>query len=144
MLKKQKNNLKRLEEVNLELEERERDLLVTQETAELAIEAGEIGVWDWHIESGELHWNSWMFKMFGYGDERIEATFDHFIERVHQDDRIKVMDSIEHCRTTSEPYVTTYRTITDDVIYARGRWVVADGLHIRMIGVCFSVGEFSV
>ena len=46
---------------NQELNERRK----TQETLDIALAAGEIGVWQWQPDSGGLTWNQRMYEMFG-------------------------------------------------------------------------------
>jgi PAS domain-containing protein len=130
------NNLERLAKINKELLERERRTLISQETAELAIEAGHIGVWDWHIGTGRLHWNRWMFVLFGYGQERFEATITTFIDKVRKEDRAGVIQAIEHSKKTGKRYFIEYSTLEGRRIWARGVWILDSGKPLRMLGVC--------
>jgi PAS domain-containing protein len=54
----------------------EKDLKKLKERFELAANAANIGIWDWHIRNNSLIWDKNMFKLYGVAPEE----FDYRLE----------------------------------------------------------------
>ncbi|MCF7200551.1 EAL domain-containing protein [Pseudomonas oligotrophica] len=101
----------------------------------LALEASELGLWDWDLEQGQvLH--SRLEVRFGRTDNRDEPLPD-----VHPDDLPQVRATlVAHLKGETEQYVVDYRAITHDGqclwIEDRGRVIQRgdNGRALRMIG----------
>ncbi len=68
-------------------------LLRQEETLRLAIDAADVGTWDYNIELGELTWSERCYAMFGVrvGDP---LDVDSFSARVHPGDLARVQDAM--------------------------------------------------
>ena len=99
-----------------------------------------IGVWDWDINSGNLHWSEKIAPLFGYREGEMDTTYENFITAVHPDDREFVTNSVNACIEQKIDYDIEHR-----ILLANGevRWLSergdvlrdADGKPVRMLGV---------
>lgn len=112
----------------------------SEERGALARKISSIGTWDWDIPSGKLHWSEEVESMFGFDPDSFEGAYDAFIERVHPEDRERVMMAVDRCIENGVSYELEHRIVRPD---GRIRWVleVGDvvpdhaGRPVRMVGV---------
>ncbi|HEX6247775.1 MAG TPA: SpoIIE family protein phosphatase [Nocardioidaceae bacterium] len=110
---------------------------------DLAMEAAGIGGFDWDLDSGKVHPDDRLQRLFGYAPGEFVAESDAF-ERVHPDDRILLDRAIASALDGGE-YRAEFRILLpgDEVrwIGARGRAVSDDGRAHRMLGVAYDVTD---
>jgi two-component sensor histidine kinase/DNA-binding response OmpR family regulator len=95
-----------LEKLNAELEQRVAErtseleasnalLRESESRRSLALAAGQMGGWDWELESGECVWDAGQYRIFGVDPDRFEPTFDNIQPFIHPEDleRIKSLVS---------------------------------------------------
>ncbi len=90
---------------------------------ELAARAATLGFWRWHMSADELWATESARVLFGFSANE-PLNFNHFIERVHPDDRDVVHRAIERTVDTGEDFEAEYR------IWPSGsaeRWIGARG-----------------
>lgn len=63
------------------------------ETLRLATDAACIGIWDLNVQTGELHWSELTKRIFGVVSPG-NVTLAEFADRVHPDDRERVLDAV--------------------------------------------------
>ncbi len=73
-----------------EIAERTQDLNLLNQRMELAVDNGEIGVWEYNPDDGKLIWNIWMFRIHGLTASSFEGRYEEWKARVHPDDRFAV------------------------------------------------------
>src|SRR5262245_24225614 len=66
-----------------ELTRREEALRINQSRYQLATSAGKVGVWDWHIESGEVYVDPVLKSILGYGEHEISNRLDDWSKYFH-------------------------------------------------------------
>jgi PAS domain S-box-containing protein len=122
-------------------------LRLSEERFQLAVRATNDAIWDWNIGSKELWWNEGIQSLFGYGQDTVEPLITWWEERIHPDDRERVVDQIGHViRGTSTAWHAEYRFRRADGGYAdvldRG-YVMRDahGNAIRMLGAMQDLTE---
>lgn len=95
------------------------------ETLRLATEAACLGIWDWNVETGELHWSDLTKKIFGVTTPGT-ITLADFKERVHQEDRERVTLAVNGALAPDGPgeYDIEYRIIRPN---GEERYVAAKG-----------------
>ncbi|HSG52553.1 MAG TPA: ATP-binding protein [Rheinheimera sp.] len=105
-----------------------------------AISAGNIGLWDWDLETNETFFSPEWKAQLGYLDHEIKNTFEEWRRRVHRDDIDRVLKEIELTLTTKRPvYEVEFRMQHKDSSY---RWIMAHaslllddtGEPVRMVG----------
>jgi PAS domain S-box-containing protein len=118
----------------------------SEERLRLALEAGEIGTWDWYVDTDEVVWSSNMERLHGLEPGSFGGTFAEYQEGIHPDDRELVLGTIQQTLHEQSEYQIEYRSLRADGsihwLGAQGR-VIRDnrGRPVRMTGVCFDITE---
>ncbi|CAN5602711.1 hypothetical protein BH23CHL8_BH23CHL8_05400 [soil metagenome] len=82
----------------------EAELRANEERMRLAVEAGDHGVWDLDLRTGEARVSVEYARMLGHDPERFRETLEAFLARLHADDR-------EHVETAYREYVAGQRGV---------------------------------
>ena len=121
------------------------DLRESEGKLRLALDAAQLGMWDWNLESDELGWSERCRMLFAFDLEEI-ITFERFIAAIHPDDRdrinLKVLEAISY----KEDYDVELRVVWPDQTI---HWVGMKGLAfynttghaIRMAGITLDITE---
>jgi PAS domain S-box-containing protein len=64
---------------------------------QMALEASELGLWDWNIATGQIYYNPRWKQMLGYEVEEIENHPQSFARLVHPEDLPRVMANLSGC-----------------------------------------------
>jgi len=120
---------KRLQQSVLESEERLRN----------AVEVGRLGLWDWNIVSGEVHWSGEHYRMEGYAVGEVTPSFAAWADRLHPEDRADAVAALKRAMDEREEYAREFRVVHPDGtirwLAARGRFFYDEGgKPVRMIG----------
>jgi diguanylate cyclase (GGDEF)-like protein/PAS domain S-box-containing protein len=106
----------------------------------LALKASELGLWDWNLETDEVH-HTQLKELFGLEPEFVTAMLSHLKPRLHPQDLPPLRRAlVEHLKGRTEDYQIEYRVRHGDGhwvwIEDRGRAVErgANGRVIRMVG----------
>jgi PAS domain S-box-containing protein len=113
----------------------------TWQRLQLALEGGELGMWDWNIQSNTVYYNPQYFAMLGYGPTELPHTLETFTNLIHPDDREMVKQLTQSCLEKTPPkWHLEFRLQARDGHYlwilARGKVVEhsQDGLPLRAVG----------
>ncbi len=112
----------------------------------VALEAGEIGVWSWDVQSNVVQWSDNVEQIHGLPPGTFQGTFASFQTDIHPEDQPEVMAAIQDSLRSGKRYHVHYRLAPrsdeDD------RWVEAvasviqqDGAPVRLIGMCRDVTD---
>ncbi|MFI8610385.1 EAL domain-containing protein [Pseudomonas sp. NPDC077649] len=130
----------RVAERTLELDEATHALGKSQARLALALEASELGLWDWDLESDQVH-HSHLRELFGLDAEQVQVMLRDLTPRLHPDDLPTLRRAlVEHMKGRSDGYQVEYRFKHADGhwlwIEDRGRAVERDaaGRVRRMLG----------
>jgi PAS domain S-box-containing protein len=103
--------------------------------------------WDWDLTTAKVTWNGAVARRFRYAPEEIRSSIDWHLERIHPDDRERVMIGIERAILGVETsWSDEYRFLRGDGTYA----TVLDRAHvvrngraepIRFVGWILDVSE---
>jgi serine phosphatase RsbU (regulator of sigma subunit)/PAS domain-containing protein len=109
---------------------------------ELAIDAAEIGSFDWDLTSGRLVWDDRMVEIFGYDRHTFEESLDSFTARLHPDDRARTLETIQSVIDGLGEFDSEFRVVlpSGEIRWVQGRGrVVADdtGSAVRFLGAGF-------
>jgi PAS domain S-box-containing protein len=114
---------------------------------ELAMEAGQMGAWDWQIREAKVIWSRQLEAIHGIEPGSFAGTFDAYQQDMHPDDRERVVATIERTvRERRRSYEIEYRIVRPDGaerwLEAHGRLFVDDeGSPVRMLGICRDITE---
>lgn len=75
------------------------ELKKSEERMKLALEASKSGVWEWDLITNKVQWSEENYRILGYEPNSVEPSYEHWLNRVHTDDREKanaqVVDAVE-------------------------------------------------
>ena len=108
----------------------------------LALEAADVGVWLWDVESDSFALSSRACALLGIAG-RGALAFREFLELIHRDDRKQADRSFRRCAETREVLDVEFQLPSprDETrwLRARGRRSSEDGLPVRIRGVLLDV-----
>jgi PAS domain S-box-containing protein len=112
---------------------------------QLALEAGDMGAWEYWIPEGRVLWSETLERIHGLEPGTFGGTFEDYQRDIHPEDRSLVLDTVSHT-LSGEPHRLRYRIIRPD---GEVRWLEARGTLLRddagaphrLVGVCMDVTE---
>ncbi len=125
----------------------EEQLRQSQQRFQILARATNDAVWDWDLVTDTLWWNDSVQTLFGYSPDNIENHIDWWQERIHPEDRHKIVADICAVIESAQLFWSSeYRFLKADNSYAyildRG-YVVRDDVQqpVRMIGAMMDITE---
>lgn len=105
-----------------------------------------IGSWEWDIENDKVFWTDTLWKMYGYKPHSQNIDYSFFINHVHEEDRVRVENSIKKAFETCGSFSFEHRLKqpTGQVrnLVAKGNVIINDmGKPVKMIGVSHDITE---
>jgi PAS domain S-box-containing protein len=121
------------------LRERERTLDEVEELAGL-------GTWEWHLPTDTITWSRHQRRIHGLPEDAPSQTFAEFLDRVHMEDRVRVVEECDRLLATRIPFSFPYRVIRPDgstrEMNALGKLLPDPaGTGERMVGISQDVTE---
>jgi len=117
-------------------------LELSEQRLQLALEAADVGIWDWNIQTNEIYCNERYFSMLGYGHTELPHTLETWKNLLHPEERESVKQQIQNCIKKGGPgeWSMEVRVRAKDGHYkwvlGRGKIVEysSDGTPIRAAG----------
>jgi PAS domain S-box-containing protein len=132
----------------LERKHAEEAVRAGEERLRIALQAGQMGTWEWNITTGEVVWSQTLEAIHGLAPGTFPGTYEAFYSGVHPDDRDRVTDTIAKTLTEGGDHSITYRIVLPDDrvrwVEGRGRLFVDEngtGRPARMSGVCMDITD---
>jgi two-component system cell cycle sensor histidine kinase/response regulator CckA len=130
----------RLKSVEAELAAAMESLRGSEERLRLAIDAAQMGIWEWDIVSNRVSWDAKKHDVFGLAYGSFAGTKEAFFELVHPEDRPMLETAITRALKDGAPYRNEFRIVApagDTRWIANLGQVYRDdaGRALRMIGV---------
>jgi signal transduction histidine kinase len=97
--------------------------------AELALEAGRMGVWEWDLASGERRWSEGMFAVYGVDPAQGTPSTERFASLIVDEDRERLFGQIELLRRDGGVIEIEFRIRRPDT--GELRWILARGAVLR-------------
>jgi PAS domain S-box-containing protein len=114
----------------------------SEERLKMAVEGGNLGIWDWNLETGEGSFSDKWGEILGYSPEELKTQLGIWDRLVHPDDRARVKQALMDHLEGLTPYCEIeHRMRSKDGgwvwILGRGKVVSWDerGRPVRMTGV---------
>ena len=102
---------------------------LSEERLRLALEGGDIGMWDWDLAAGRVHYSARWKSMLGHADDEVGDTAEEWSSRIHPEDRRAALDAVQHHVAGRTPcYEQTFRMRHAD---GRWLWILARGEALR-------------
>ncbi len=134
--KKAKNQRKRAEE----------EVRTTQKMLSEAERLANAGSFQWDIAANKVTWSDGLYHIYGLKPQEFGASFEAFLNQVHQDSREIVRQTIETAYRDCKPFQMEERIVRSDgeirVLFSKGEIITNDqGTPVRMVGSCQDVTE---
>jgi PAS domain S-box-containing protein len=84
------------------------ELRESRQRLELALQGGELGIWDWNIKTGDVVYSDLWAKILEYNPDEVNPTVDFFMQHIHPKDRTAV---IEKLKDLKEGRVSNYQSV---------------------------------
>lgn len=100
---------------------------LTEDRLQLALDAANMGVWDWNVEDSTVFWSENLYRLHGFRREELGNLFDNYsrlVERVHPEDVDRVQETVRQALDTGQDYDIEYRFRLPDESY---RWIHVKG-----------------
>jgi PAS domain S-box-containing protein len=113
---------------------------LSQERFESVALATTEAIWDWNLETNTIWWSEGIQKLFGYRPEDVSTKVDWWLERLHPEDKDRVMRTIRRATDSSgRTWGGYYRFRRQDGSYASvldHGYILrnADGKPARLVG----------
>jgi PAS domain S-box-containing protein len=129
-----------------EQQETKEALRENEERLNLALNAAQMGAWDWSIGGGAVTWSPESQSMFGVDRPNHAVSLDVFFELVHAEDRDAVKDALARAVRHDTPYEIEFRIVRPD---GKLRWIMGKGKTlrspagraVRMLGINMDITE---
>jgi sigma-B regulation protein RsbU (phosphoserine phosphatase) len=97
---------------------------IQRERLQLAMSAGRMGMWTFHIPTGQVTWDRTLEEVHGIPAGSFGGTFEAFASMIHSDDRESALATIEDAVAERRSFDISYRAIgADEAI----RWIQGSG-----------------
>lgn len=93
------------------LQQRAEDL---SEHLRLALDAGGLGTFRWHMATGATEWDERLEALFGLAPGAFEGTFEAWVALIHPDDRGHVLRSVDEAVATKGRFTVEHRVVWPD------------------------------
>ncbi|MBE9228805.1 PAS domain S-box protein [Phormidium sp. LEGE 05292] len=90
----------------------------------IALNAANMGTWDWEIQTGKLTWSEQTEIIFGFTPDSFPGNYQAYFNLIHPGDRHHVTTAIAHSIEQKSPYNIEHRIILPD---GSIRWVAGKG-----------------
>jgi PAS domain S-box-containing protein len=116
------------------------------EQLRLAVDAGQLGIWDWDIRANHVYWSGRVYELYGVPPGEFGGRLEDFAALVHPDDMARIRSQIDEALRGEVPYAAEFRVRLRD---GRIRWLAArarvvrdaDGQPVRMVGTSYDITE---
>jgi PAS domain S-box-containing protein len=120
------------------------ELRLTQERVRLASESAGISTWQWAIRTNKVTASPELYRIFGLNEADLGGRFEEFLTRLHEEDQVRVRQSIERAVSEQQDLDVEFRLMRGDGSWAWAHTrakVFYDALKQpeRMIGVTIDV-----
>lgn len=112
----------------------------------LALNAAQMGVWDWDIEKGSVTYSEREEAILGFTPGDFERTYQAYFNRIHPEDRNRVNQANKNTIKNGAQYDIDYRIIWQDntIHWLREKGIVLrnqTGKAVRRLGITMDITE---
>jgi PAS domain S-box-containing protein len=120
-----------------------------EQAMQAALAASRTGTFRWDLRTDALDWDEALDRLFGLEPGQAVRSLEHFLARVHPDDRQGVVERCMRCKTEGADFDMEFRVVTPSAglrwLYDRGRTFRGpDGAPAYMTGACVDVTELKL
>lgn len=105
-----------------------------------------IGSFEWNILEDKVTWSDELYRIFGLDQEKFDASFEGFLDRIHPESRQKVKKTIEEVCREGKSFSAEERIVRPDgtirVLFSKGGTIKDGGGRIvKLVGTCQDITE---
>lgn len=138
--------LQREQQARAIAESTQQESQIYAERLELALDAAQMGSWDWDLTTNQMFWNPQHEIILGYEPGQSERSYDDWAKRIHADDLPRVEATLQTALADRSNYFCEYRAVLPD---GQIRWLNtagrlycnADNHPMRMVGIIADITE---
>ena len=105
------------------------ELVRSKEQFDLAVNGSRDGIWDWDLRNNKLYLSPRWKQIIGYNDDELPNAYASFAERIHPEDKPRVLEYIDrYLANQIEFYTIEFRFRHRDGSF---RWILARGAALR-------------
>ncbi len=124
----------------------EDSLRESQHRSKLALDAAQMGTWEWNLQTGKVKRSAMVARIFGSEQGSFDGTYEAFVEGIYPEDRPLFEQAVQKAIQNKQDYEIEFRIPRGNLEI---RWVLCKGqvLHdkegkaLRAVGVCMDVTE---
>lgn len=128
-----------------EQQENQRQLRLISNMLRISTEAGNIGMWNWDLNSGVLSWDEHMHKLYETNLWNFKSEFDEFRKKIHPDDKDRVLKTLYRASRGECEYNLSFKIlIAGKVKYIKAISMILrdeSGKVERMVGINLDITE---
>src|SRR3954470_2828237 len=118
----------------------------SEERLAFALEAGQMGTFDWHISTGRILWSPTVERLHGYDAGALTTIAQSYWNQLHPEDRDRVQGQLQQILAGTDGHRLEYRIVRPD---GGIRWLEcfakvfpnASGHVVRVVGMCADITE---
>ncbi len=143
---KQGEMIRQVNDLKVQNEQHLKVLNHQEEQLRLALASAQMGLWDWNLRTGQIHWNQESKNLFGVQPDSFDGSYESFDRCIHPDDRVTLHQFVARSIESREVMCHQFRTIWADGsihwLEIRGEaYFQESGEPIRMIGTVVNIDE---
>lgn len=128
------------------LEQARQQMATSADRLALATNSAEIGVWEYHIETGALFWDKWMYEIYGISESDFPGDVSVWGNSLHPDDSDIATQALQQAIDGIAPFDCKFRIIRPDgaIRHIKAKAIVQRddaGKAISMVGVNFDITQ---
>ncbi len=112
----------------------------------MALEAANMGTWQWNLVNKQLFWSEQSRVLFGFNKPNLSFTYQEFLNCIHPKDREKIEQAIAYSLENKSAYFQEYRIIKPG---EKIHWIASQGdvfsdsqeQEISLIGIDMDITE---
>lgn len=106
----------------------EEEIRVSEERLRIALDAGQIGVWDWNLTTGELKWSDKVYEINGVSPATFIPNLENFRSLIHPEDSKWVRDLLQKAIKGKGQFNAVFRILPPN---GEERWIKTSALITR-------------
>lgn len=123
------------------------DLPAVKRRLDYALEAAQLGIWEWNPSKNQTIWTEEQNKFFGFPPGTEKVNSDAIFNRIHPEDLPQVQEAIENVRKHGgQSFSTIFRVISES---GQKKWILGKGRIVettpgdfnRVVGINMDVTE---
>jgi PAS domain S-box-containing protein len=100
----------------------------SEQRLHLALRAGNMGIWDWHIPTNYIIWSDEVAGLFGLAPGTFDGTYSAYVNYIYPEDRSMLEEAVQRTLANEAPFEIEHRIMrpTGEV-----RWLACKGQVVK-------------